>query len=165
MSDANRATALVEDLARELLDRGWRCVTAESCTGGGIASALTELAGSSDWFERGFVTYSNESKTAMLGVDAATIERFGAVSEPTAREMADGALRNSRGQAAMAVTGIAGPSGGSPDKPVGTVVFAWALQDADTTVRTRRLDGDRRAVRAAAVEQALEGLLARLRRG
>lgn len=156
---------LVADLARELLDRQWRCVAAESCTGGGIARALTELPGSSDWFERGFVTYSNASKRDMLGVSGQTIERFGAVSEETAREMAAGALRHSRGQAAIAVTGVAGPSGGSPDKPVGTVAFAWATRDGGTTARIRRLDGDRRAVRDASVEQGIEGLLVRLRQG
>lgn len=157
--------SLVQDLARELLDRQWRCVTAESCTGGGIARALTELPGSSGWFERGFVTYSNESKCEMLDVSPGSIERFGAVSEEVAREMAEGALRHSRGQAAAAVTGVAGPSGGSPDKPVGTVVFAWAVRDDGTTSRARLFDGDRVDIRAASVEQAIEGLLVRLRRG
>lgn len=154
---------LVEDVARELLDRQWRCVTAESCTGGGIARALTELPGSSEWFERGFVTYSNEAKREMLGVSGKTLERFGAVSEQTAREMAEGALRYSRGQAAIAVTGVAGPSGGSPDKPVGMVVFAWAMRDGGTTTRVRQFEGERGRVRSASVEQGLEGLLARLR--
>lgn len=154
---------LVADLARELLDRQWRCATAESCTGGGIARALTELAGSSDWFERGFVVYSNESKQEMLGVASDTIGRVGAVSEEVARQMAEGALQHSRADAAIAVTGIAGPSGGTADKPVGTVVFAWATRDGGTTARTRRFDGDRRAIRAAAVEQGIEGLLVRLR--
>lgn len=155
---------LVEDLARELLDRQWRCVTAESCTGGGIAWALTEVAGSSDWLERGFVTYSNESKQEMLGVCPDTLERYGAVSEETAREMAEGALRHSRGQAALAVTGIAGPSGGTADKPVGTVAFAWSVQGGATTTRVRRFEGNRQAVRETAIEQGIEGLLARLRR-
>lgn len=163
MTEQSRTLTLVADLARELLDRQWRCVAAESCTGGGVSRALTELPGSSDWFERGFVTYSNEAKCEMLGVAAQTIERFGAVSEETAREMAEGALRHSRGHAAVAVTGIAGPSGGSGDKPVGTVVFAWTVPNGGTTVRVRRLEGDRRAVRDASVEQAIEGLLACLR--
>lgn len=164
MADLGSVTVLVEDLARELMDRGWLCTAAESCTGGGVARELTEMAGSSSWFERGFVTYSNDAKREMLGVSAGTIERFGAVSEETAREMALGALRNSRAQAAVAVTGVAGPTGGSPEKPVGTVAFAWALEGHDTTSRMRHFDGDRAAVRAAATKQAIEGLLGRLRR-
>ena len=156
--------ARVEDLARELLDRRWLCVTAESCTGGGIAEALTRVAGSSNWFERGFVTYSNESKRELLGVAAETIERFGAVSEETAREMAEGALKHSRGQVAMAVTGIAGPEGGTVDKPVGLVVFAWSITGESTATQVRRFEGDRAAIREAAVEQAIEGLLVLLRR-
>lgn len=157
--------SLVEELARELLDRQWLCATAESCTGGGVADALTAVAGSSDWFDRGFVTYSNDAKREMLGVSAETIARFGAVSPETAREMADGALRHSRAQASLGVTGIAGPAGGSPGKPVGTVVFAWAVTGAGTTVREGWFGGDRTAVREASVEQAIEGLLARLREG
>lgn len=163
MPEQSRLMSLVEDLARELIDRQWLCATAESCTGGGIARALTELPGSSDWFERGFVTYSNAAKREMLGVAEQTLERYGAVSEQTAREMAEGALRHSRGRAVIAVTGIAGPSGGTPDKPVGTVAFAWAIRDAGTTSRVRQLDGDRQAVREAAVAQGIEGLLVRLR--
>ncbi|MFZ0486819.1 MAG: CinA family protein [Arenicellales bacterium] len=163
MTDRGTLEALAEDLARELVDNGWMCATAESCTGGGVARVLTEIAGSSSWFERGFVTYSNDAKLEMLGVSFATIERFGAVSEETAREMAQGALRNSRAQASMAVTGIAGPAGGSPDKPVGTVAFAWAVEGKQTSSAMRRFDGDRRAVREAATEQAIEGLLGRLR--
>ena len=156
--------ALVDDLARELIERQWMCTTAESCTGGGVAQALTEIAGSSDWFERGFVTYSNEAKEEMLGVSAATIEHFGAVSEQTAREMAEGALRRSRAQAAVSVTGIAGPGGGSPHKPVGTVAFGWAVTGAATTSRIKWFEGDRQAVRSGATGEAIEGMLARLRR-
>lgn len=163
MSDGDSLSRLVDGLARELLDRHWLCVTAESCTGGGIAKALTELAGSSRWFERGFVTYSNQAKQDMLGVSIGTIDRHGAVSEQTAREMSEGALRHGRAQAAMAVTGIAGPEGGSPDKPVGTVVFAWSIQGTGTSTERLRLDGNRRAVREAAIETAIEGLLVRLR--
>lgn len=163
MNDGDSLSRLVDGLARELLDRHWLCVTAESCTGGGIAKALTELAGSSRWFERGFVTYSNEAKQDMLGVSTGTIDRHGAVSEQTAREMSEGALRHGRAQAAMAVTGIAGPEGGSPDKPVGTVVFAWSIQGTGTSTERLRLDGNRRAVREAAIETAIEGLLVRLR--
>ncbi len=135
--------------------------TAESCTGGLIAAACTDLAGSSNWFERGFVTYSNEAKSEMLGVDAALISRSGAVSEAVARAMAQGAVAHSRAQTAVAVTGVAGPGGGSADKPVGTVWFAWATP-AGTASEMRRFDGDRAAVRQATVDHALRGLLQRL---
>ena len=118
---------LAETLAAQLLARGWMLATAESCTGGLIAAACTDLAGSSTWFERGFVTYSNAAKAQMLGVDAALISQHGAVSEPVARAMAQGALQHAHAQVALAVTGVAGPGGGSADKPVGTVWFAWAL--------------------------------------
>lgn len=155
---------LLSQVSTSLAERGWKMATAESCTGGWIAKCCTDLPGSSEWFERGFVTYSNEAKQDMLGVSADTLARFGAVSEETAREMAEGALRHSRAQASLAVTGIAGPSGGTPDKPVGTVVFAWAVADGGTTVERQRFEGDRRAVRQASVERALAGLLARLRR-
>jgi nicotinamide-nucleotide amidase len=154
----------VADLADALVARQWRCATAESCTGGGIAKALTERAGSSDWFERGFVTYSNEAKQEMLDIPAGTIQRYGAVSEQTARAMAAGALRHSRAHVAVAVTGIAGPSGGTPDKPVGTVVFAWAVRDAESRAETAHIPGDRSAVREASIVKAIEGLLDRSRR-
>jgi len=155
---------LVERLAEQLRRRGWRCVSAESCTGGGVAATLTAVAGSSDWFDRGFVTYSNQAKIEMLGVAADTIHRHGAVSPQTALEMAVGALHRSQAQAAMAVTGIAGPSGGSLDKPVGTVIFAWAMAGRETDVERRWVEGDRAAVRVASIEHALEGLLRRLSR-
>ena len=132
--------------------------TAESCTGGMIAAACTDLAGSSDWFERGFVTYSNEAKTELLGVDAALIAQHGAVSEVVARAMAFGAVRHSRAQVGVAVTGVAGPTGGSADKPVGTVWFGF-LVDGRLTSETQRFDGDRAAVRAATVQHALQRLL------
>jgi len=132
--------------------------SAESCTGGLIAATCTDLAGSSVWFERGFVTYSNAAKTDMLGVDAQLIGQHGAVSEPVARAMALGAVRHSQAQVAVAVTGIAGPSGGSVDKPVGTVWFGWAVGTAVHTQR-RVFAGDRAGVRAAAVRHALRGLL------
>ena len=119
--------ALVDLLAQALLQRGWSLVTAESCTGGLISAACTELAGSSQWFERGFVTYSNDAKHESLGVDAALIARVGAVSEPVAQAMALGALRHAKAQVSLAVTGVAGPTGGSASRPVGTVCFAWAL--------------------------------------
>lgn len=117
----------MQALAAQLLARGWMLATAESCTGGLIAAACTDLAGSSTWFERGFVTYSNAAKAQMLGIDAALIAQHGAVSEPVARAMAQGALQHAHAQVALAVTGVAGPGGGSADKPVGTVWFAWAL--------------------------------------
>jgi nicotinamide-nucleotide amidase len=150
-----------EKLAAVLQERGWMLATAESCTGGMISAACTDLAGSSNWFERGFVTYSNEAKTQMLGVDAALIESHGAVSEVVARAMAFGALRHSNAQVSVAVTGVAGPAGGSKDKPVGTVWFGYMV-DGLLTSETRRFDGDRAAVRAATLDHALAGLLARL---
>ena len=136
-----------------------RLVTAESCTGGWVAQAVTSVAGSSDWFERGFVTYSNASKHEVLGVAKATLKKFGAVSEETAREMAAGALKRSRGTIAAAVTGVAGPSGGSKAKPVGMVCFAWARKGGAPRSETRRFRGGREAVRRQSVIRALEGVL------
>ena len=134
-------------------------VTAESCTGGWVAQAVTAIAGSSDWFERGFVTYSNAAKEEMLGVRHETIVNHGAVSEETAREMALGALDHSRATLALAITGIAGPGGGSAAKPVGTVCFAWARKGHAASTETRRFAGDREAVRRQSVEHALEKVL------
>lgn len=156
MSDS--VTQLCEQVAATLLARGWKLATAESCTGGLIAAACTALSGSSNWFERGFVTYSNEAKAECLGVDPALIARHGAVSEVVARAMAFGAVRHSLAQASIAVTGIAGPTGGSPEKPVGTVWFGFQV-DGQLTSETRRFDGDRAAVRAQTVEHALRRLL------
>ena len=135
--------------------------TAESCTGGLIAGACTDLPGSSNWFERGFVTYSNAAKTGMLGVDAALIETHGAVSEPVARAMAEGALRHSLAQVSVAVTGVAGPTGGSLEKPVGTVWLSWCVAGL-TSAEVKRFQGDRAAVRAQTVACVLAGLLKRL---
>lgn len=149
---------LVADL---LLNSGWKLATAESCTGGLIAAACTDLAGSSNWFERGFVTYSNEAKTELLGVDAALIARHGAVSEEVARAMVQGALQHSHAQVALSVTGIAGPTGGSEAKPVGTVWFSWATP-AGVQTATQHFEGDRSAVRASAVQHALSGLVQRI---
>ena len=132
--------------------------TAESCTGGLIAAACTDLAGSSNWFERGFVSYSNAAKTELLGVDAALIEQHGAVSEAVVRAMATGALAHSHAQVAVAVTGVAGPSGGSPEKPVGTVWFGWAWPGG-THSEVCHFDGDRAAVRQATLRHALGRLL------
>lgn len=131
---------------------------AESCTGGMIAAACTDLAGSSAWFERGFVTYSNAAKTEMLGVEETLLQRFGAVSEPVVRAMVQGALAHSHAQVAVAVTGVAGPSGGSPEKPVGTVWFGFALPGQVVT-EVRHFDGDRAQVRAATVQHAFARLV------
>lgn len=150
-----------EQLAAALRDKGWMLATAESCTGGMIAAACTDLAGSSEWFERGFVTYCDEAKTELLDVDAGLIKSNGAVSEVVARAMAFGAVRHSRARVSVAVTGIAGPTGGSKDKPVGTVWFAFMV-DGRLSSETRRFDGDRAAVRRATVAYAFDGLLLRL---
>jgi nicotinamide-nucleotide amidase len=147
-------------LADALRARGWRLATAESCTGGLIAAACTAVAGSSDWFERGFVTYSNEAKTELLGVPAPLIRRHGAVSEPVALAMARGAMARAPVQLAVAVTGIAGPGGAVPGKPVGTVWLAWSDADGATAERLQ-LAGDRAAVRGSTVAEALARLLAR----
>lgn len=155
-------TALVELAARvgaALQARGLLLATAESCTGGGIAQAVTAIAGSSLWFERGFVTYSNGAKVELLGVSEATLARHGAVSAATVSEMASGALAHSPAHVAVAVSGIAGPDGGSPDKPVGTVWLAWCRRGGVPRVQPFRFAGDRAAVRRQAVVAALEGVL------
>ncbi len=149
---------LVGRIALALTARGRMLAAAESCTGGWVAKLLTDRAGSSDWFERGFVTYSNDAKREMLGVPAETLTRFGAVSEATVRAMAEGALAHSRAHYAVAISGIAGPTGGTPEKPVGTVWFAWAAPGG-TTSRCLHYAGDRDAVRRQAVTTALEELL------
>ena len=149
---------LVADL---LIKRRWRLATAESCTGGMIAATCTDLAGSSDWFERGLVTYSNEAKCELLGVAAPLIAEHGAVSAAVVRAMAAGALTHSHAQVAVAVTGIAGPTGGSTAKPVGTVWFGWATPQGVTS-EVQHFVGDRAAVRAATVQHALRGLHALL---
>ncbi len=154
--------ALAAEVGTALERRGWMLATAESCTGGWVAQAMTAIAGSSVWFDRGFVTYSNVAKQAMLGVAAETLARYGAVSETVVAEMARGAVARSQAQIACAISGIAGPSGGSDSKPVGTVCFAWCSVDAGVQCATRHFSGDRREVRAQAVRHALEGLLVRL---
>ena len=148
-------------LSTLLQKKQWMLATAESCTGGLIAAACTDLAGSSNWFERGFVTYSNAAKTDMLGVDAALIKHHGAVSEPVAKAMAQGALLHSRAQVSVAVTGVAGPGGGSAEKPVGTVWFAWAWPHGVST-ECCHFAGDRAAVRQSTLQHALEILVRRL---
>lgn len=150
--------SLVVPLADALRARGWRMAAAESCTGGLIAAACTTLAGSSDWFERGFVTYTNEAKAQLLGVDPALFMRFGAVSEEVARAMAQGTLQRAPVQLAVAVTGIAGPGGAVPGKPVGTVWLAWGSARGLQAERLL-LAGDRDAVRGASVAAALQRLL------
>jgi nicotinamide-nucleotide amidase len=154
----------VSRLADVLRARGERLATAESCTGGLIAAACTDLAGSSDWFERGFVTYSNEAKTELLGVDAALIAAHGAVSDPVALAMATGALAHSRADWAVAVTGIAGPGGGSAEKPVGLVWLAWCRHGEPPQAERHVFPGDRAHVRGATVARALQGLLERIPR-
>jgi nicotinamide-nucleotide amidase len=161
MEDEDALVALAVALGRSMRAAGGLIVTAESCTGGLLARALTETAGSSEWFDRGFVTYTNESKADLLGVRLATLEAHGAVSEPVAREMAAGALNHSTAALAMSITGIAGPGGAVPGKPVGTVCFGWALalpdhgQEALVTSATRHLAGDRAGVRRQATAHAL----------
>lgn len=156
--------ALAARVGAALLERGERVATAESCTGGWISQCLTAIPGSSDWFDRGFVTYSNEAKEEMLGVARELLQTQGAVSEATVAAMAQGALARSRAQWALAVSGIAGPAGGSPAKPVGTVCFAWAGPDGLLEVSTRHFPGDREGVRAYTAQEALAGLLGLLDR-
>ena len=158
MIDLDAVTPLVAPLADGLRAKGWRIACAESCTGGLIAAACTSLAGSSDWFERGFVTYSNEAKTEQLGVEASLINAHGAVSAEVVAAMAAGALVHSRADIALAVTGIAGPGGGVPGKPVGTVWLAWAQRGGAASVELLQLSGDRASVRAQTVVIALQRL-------
>lgn len=153
---------LAERLGRELLNRGERLVTAESCTGGWVAQAVTSVAGSSDWFDRGFVTYSNAAKIDMLGVPETTLARHGAVSEATARHMAQGALRRSAGDWAVAITGIAGPGGGTQQKPVGMVCIAWAQRNGGCEALTCQFAGSRAEIREQSVRLALSGTLKRV---
>jgi len=151
--------ALAARVGEALAARGVMLATAESCTGGWVAQAITSVAGSSGWFDRGFVTYSNRAKQEMLGVEVHTLESHGAVSEETVRAMASGALARSAAQMSLAITGVAGPEGGTPDKPVGTVWLAWADQRGAMDCRVRHYTGDRRQVRQQAVMDALYGVL------
>ncbi len=157
---------MLEDIAAQvgtvLLAKRKKLVTAESCTGGGLAAAITAIAGSSQWFERGFITYSNIAKIEMLGVMEKNLENFGAISKQTARQMAEGALQRSQAQVAIATTGIAGPGGGSDLKPVGMVCFAWAFSGNETKTTTQYFEGDRQAIRQQAIIFALETLLKKL---
>ena len=153
-------TAIATQLAKEMLRKNLILATAESCTGGWIAEVATAIAGSSDWFDCGFVTYSNDAKQRMLGVRAYTLECYGAVSENTVREMAEGALLNSNALVSVATSGIAGPAGGTADKPVGTVWFAWTGKGFDSQAEVQTFIGDREAVRSQAVAYALQELMA-----
>ena len=155
----NVATQQAEQLAELLLKSSTKLVTAESCTGGGLAEILTRIPGSSAWFERGFVTYSNDAKMELLNVNRKTLELYGAVSEETAKEMVVGAVNNSHAQIGVSITGIAGPDGGTEEKPVGTVCFAWYLTEKN--IRTTRIifEGDRQSVREQSCLLALQGLL------
>lgn len=158
-------TPLVQQLAQTLLAKGFKIASAESCTGGLLAAHLTSLAGSSDWFERGFITYSNQAKEGSIGVPKELIERYGAVSEEVARAMAEGALNHSLAQVSVAITGIAGPGGGSANKPIGMVCFAWGMQMDDqiqTRSQTKHFSGDRQSIREQACVYAIESLLAQL---
>jgi nicotinamide-nucleotide amidase len=161
----NMLYTLAEQVGQALKSRGLMLATAESCTGGWVSEAITMVPGSSDWFERGFVTYTYISKREMLGVSNDTLGRYGAVSEPTVREMVTGALTRSHAQVAVAVSGTAGPAGGTPEKPVGTVCLAWALKDGAPKSETLHFAGDREAVRKQSVEHALTGILSLLEHG
>ncbi|CAM3021126.1 Competence-damage inducible protein CinA [Legionella steigerwaltii] len=150
---------LIKEIATILKKKNWQLVTAESCTGGLVASYLTEIPGSSVWFERGFVTYSNLAKEELLSVPKQLIEKYGAVSEPVAEAMATGALQHSTGHVAVSVTGIAGPDGGSLEKPVGTVCFGWAAKGMNPKIVKKQLTGNRQDIRLAACQVALSGIL------
>ncbi len=158
----NALTDAAAELGQALKQRGMMLALAESCTGGMVAEVVTSIAGSSGWFDRGFVTYSNAAKIDMLDVYGKTLEAFGAVSEQTAAEMAAGALKNSAAQIAGSITGIAGPDGGSPEKPVGTVCFAWAMQGQPAATCTRHFKGDRQSIREQAAMFMMAGLIERL---
>ncbi len=151
---------LVKQVGKTLTDKGAMVVTAESCTGGMIAEALTDVAGSTAWFDRAYITYSYESKREMLGIKETTIQKKGAVSQECVEEMALGALQQSHAKVSVACSGIAGPGGGTPDKPVGTVWLAWAVQGQDGVKSQRfQFDGDRQSVREQTTEAALNGIL------
>ncbi|MBI5436371.1 MAG: nicotinamide-nucleotide amidase [Nitrosomonadales bacterium] len=150
---------LAAQVGGALKAHGLKLATAESCTGGGVAHAITDVAGSSTWFERGFIAYSNQAKQQMLGVSEATLNQHGAVSEATVREMVAGALQHSTAQVALAVSGIAGPDGGTADKPVGTVWFAWGIKHGAAHARRHQINGNRAEVRAQSVHIALQGVV------
>lgn len=157
--DEKMLFALSEQVGNSLKQRGWMLVTAESCTGGWVGEEVTAVAGSSHWYDRGFITYTNTAKEEMLGVSQKTLEAFGAVSEQTVSEMVTGALKNSHAQIGLAISGIAGPGGATPTKPLGTVCLAWGTKGGEVKSVTRQFDGDRQQVRAQAVAAALTGVL------
>lgn len=159
MVDDATLLTLAQELGTALKNKDWNLALAESCTGGWAAQSVTAIAGSSAWFDRGFVTYSNLAKQQMLGVGADTLEQYGAVSEQTAEEMALGAIAHSSADISAAITGIAGPEGGSTEKPVGTVCFGWSCKNGQILTQTEVFSGDREAVRRQAVKTALTGLL------
>lgn len=159
MVDDATLLTLAHELGTALKNKGWNLALAESCTGGWAAQSVTAIAGSSAWFDRGFVTYSNLAKQQMLGVGADTLEQYGAVSKQTAEEMALGAIAHSSADISAAITGIAGPEGGSAEKPVGTVCFGWSCKNGQILTQTEVFSGDREAVRRQAVKTALTGLL------
>ena len=157
-------TTLAAELGALLKARGYMLALAESCTGGMVAEAITSVAGSSTWFDRGFVTYSNQAKIDMLGVSTQTLETFGAVSEQIAVEMAFGALKHSQSQIAGSITGVAGPDGGTADKAVGTVCFAWAEFNQPTATMTKNFDGNRRKIRQQAATFLMRQLIDQLKK-
>jgi nicotinamide-nucleotide amidase len=161
---SNKTEQMVEELAQLLLKNEWRLSTAESCTGGLVSASLTQLAGSSNWFERGYVTYSNEAKSEDIGVESHLIETHGAVSEQVAKAMAIGAKQSSNSNMALSITGIAGPTGGSKEKPVGTVCFAWILDNDQVFSETKLFSGDRSTVREQASQFVIEHLLELLKK-
>jgi nicotinamide-nucleotide amidase len=154
---------IIATMAKTFLVKGWRLSTAESCTGGLVSASITALAGSSEWFERGYITYSNQAKSEDIDVSQNLIEQYGAVSDQVARAMALGAKQNSGSDIALSITGIAGPSGGSPGKPVGTVCFAWVLSNDQMISETKHFDGDRQQIRQQACDFSLRKLLDLLR--
>lgn len=154
---------LAAELGRLLLARRWHCATAESCTGGWIAQVLTSVPGSSGWFDRGFVTYSNQAKTELLGVSTDTLARSGAVSREVAAQMVTGAIARSAAGAAVAVTGVAGPEGGSEEKPVGTVIFGWGIAGTPVTTESMHFSGTRSEIRWQAVRHGITGLIKSVR--
>ena len=154
---------VTQELARVLIKNHWHLSTAESCTGGMVAASITELAGSSEWFERGYVTYSNQSKSEDIDVSQNLIEQHGAVSDQVARAMALGAKQNSGSDLSLSITGIAGPTGGSQEKPIGTVCFAWALANDQIVSETKHFEGDRQQIRQQACDFSLRKLLDLLR--
>ncbi|MCW8926965.1 MAG: nicotinamide-nucleotide amidohydrolase family protein [Xanthomonadales bacterium] len=157
-----KVDTLLAQLAALLNGRGWKMATAESCTGGWVAKCCTDLAGSSTWFERGFVTYSNEAKQQMLGVSHDALETHGAVSEVVACQMAEGAQKNAGVEVAVSTTGIAGPDGGTPEKPVGLVHFGWCVAGEPVSCGAVVFEGERNAVRQQTVLHALQGIVSRL---